>query len=1187
MSKIVWTLEQQRAIEERGCNLLVAAGAGSGKTAVLVERIIRKLLAEQEPLDLENLLVVTFTNAAAAEMRQKVAAALSSACRQDPHNKHLLRQLSLLPQAQITTIHSFCLDLIRRNFCALGLDASFRVAGELEQGLLLRQTLEKFLEQRYEENDQLLPLLADAYGGVKDDSRLMEIMLELYEFSRSQPHPQQWLQEAVALFEDCSGLDDYPWSGVLLEQVKSDLRLAGSFLQQAISIAAMEEALLPWADSLQTEADSLQMLDQEDASLQKMMEKLAAMQFGSLPRGIKEHKEQKEDIQKLRRQSKKLVGNWQQELCRRPVDDFLQDLRLAAPLMRELAQLISDFNLCYERAKRKKNLIDFNDMEHMCLALLEDESNGLQAGLQNRFQEILVDEYQDINGVQETILQLLSRGHNMFVVGDIKQSIYGFRLAEPQLFLAKYLAFGQEHGGRRVELNQNFRSRPQLLRGINDVFGRLMSRESAGLDYDESVFLYSDKEAVGPPASLYILDNAPEEADAAESEEELPAAEPMESAEIEGLNSWQKEAAFIGRQILQLHEEGYAFKDMVILLRSLRSRQAQLAETLLDMGIPTLSAIGQSYLEAAEVSLMISLLRLVDNPVQDIPLAAVLRSPLVGLDLDQLLNLRLGEQQSLYQSLQQAALSTEDAELSLKAERFLHLLAKWRRQSGHMGVSRLIRQIYEDTGLYHLAGALPEGQLRQANLQSFYGRAVEYEKTSFKGLLHFLRFIDDAKAKADENSFRQEAAEDEDAVPIISIHKSKGLEYPVVFVAGLGSAFYLRGKNNDVLWHKDLGLGPKIVRRDKRVKYPTLAHAAIGEALFHQAMAEEIRILYVAMTRAKERLILTASVPNAAAAAKNRWALTSEERGFLPVSAIYRDKSPLDWLVRSLLDHQNGQPLRRLCGLPEPALAADLPDNWHISIEKPYPYAAKAEPKPALLQLPEGQLLPASDFAEQVERILSYRYAYEGACSFAAKITVTQLQKLAYDQEEAREQSHMLLEEPPQAEQEQVTIERGLAYHWLLQHLPLSCCADVDSLRQKMSKLADGNIIPGEWLQITKAEHLYAFFASELGQRMAQAKQVARELPFIYALPAQELQKQAAAEDCIILQGVIDLLFLEEDGWVIVDYKSGGKRATAEELRLRYGQQIAYYRRAVAGMMAQPVKECWLYMLEDGRRIKL
>ncbi|MGI5891568.1 MAG: helicase-exonuclease AddAB subunit AddA [Bacillota bacterium] len=1192
MSKVIWTKEQQRAIEEKGCNLLVSAGAGSGKTAVLVERIIRQILDKKNPLSLENILVVTFTNAAASEMRRKIGAAITEMCRQNPHNKHLLRQLSLLAQANITTLHSFCLDLIHRNFYPLGLDASFRVAGQLEQTLLLQETLERFMEEYYQKEDSVLPLLVDSYGGVKDDAQLFSLILELYEFSRSQPHPQAWLDKMAGHFAACQDIDDYPWSDFLLKHLQSEILLAQGYFERARQTAGLDMVLDSWSDLLQAEIHTLGRLAKDISCWKNFLSHLTETDFDDLPRTKEGDKQHKSAVQKIRNQGKKIIQSLKRELCSRSYADLLHDLQSVGVLMCGLSKLVNEFAAVYDEEKRKKGLIDFSDMEHLCLQLLEEDSNGVKEELRQRFTEVLVDEYQDINAVQERILQQVSRGENMFVVGDIKQSIYRFRLAEPKLFLEKYVAYGQGLEGKRVDLNENFRSSQTILKGVNYIFRRLMSQESAGLDYDESVFLCSDKEETGYPLELYLLDNSSQDNkgqidDLSESCLENALEDMAENS------AWQKEAAFIGTKILDLHDKGYAFKDIVILLRSLKNKQVELAEKLISMGIPTVASCSENYLETSEVSLLISILQVIDNPLQDIPLAAVLRSPVIGLDLDQLLALRLNSSGNLYQALQEAAQRYQESsctldEIGRKASRFISQLAFWRQQSHHIAITQLIRQIYNDTGFYHLAGALPQGKQRQANLQAFYDSAKEYENSSFKGLLHFLRFIDDAKSRADQVTSNQRMAENEDAVKIMSIHKSKGLEYRIVFLAGLGTGFYLKEKNSDVLWHKDYGLGPKIVQRQKRIKYPTLAHEAIRHALFSESMAEEIRVLYVAMTRAKEKLILTASLADPRRTAE-KWALSVEQDGFLPVSVIHKDKRPIDWLARALLNHPNGQALRDLCGLKEKPyshLSAD--DSWQIAVVKPSFTSKDDHPVMGgvLEDIVQGKSLPPSEYADSVEQILSYRYPFADICDYAAKITVTQLQKMAYNPQEIIQESRLLIEASAEENKNQA-IKKGIAYHWLLQHLPLSGSHDVDTIKKRLQDLVADEIIPSEWLDLIDPLHISMFFAGDLGQRLKASSEAAREMPFIYALPAHQLHKGAATEDAIILQGIIDLVFREADGWVIIDYKSGGKNASAKELKMCYGQQIAYYRRAFAEIMGQMVKECWLYMLEDGRSIKL
>ncbi|MCL1873826.1 MAG: helicase-exonuclease AddAB subunit AddA [Clostridiales bacterium] len=1191
-----WTAEQIDSFSKTGVNLLVAAGAGSGKTAVLIERIIRHLTQglSSEPLSADRLLVITFTKAAAAEMKQRLASALQRELTARPNDRHLQLQMALLPQAAISNVHSFCLDLIRQHYYLLGLSADFRVAGELEQALLEQDVLERFIEAEYEKEDPLLPALADAYGGSRDDRGLLRLLHQVYLFSRSQPQPDKWLFEAGESFCQGHTIDDYPWSAFLSCEIRREVGFALQSLYSAYKLAHNDEDFASWSRQIQREIETIRAL-KPDPKLSLWPRQLRMVEFSRLPAANRDADPVlKERISKERDGAKKRFKDLLSQFCRRLPETYARDLAGLAPLMSRFCQLVKDYSTALEKEKRKRNILDFSDIEHFCLQLLEDKKNGVAAALSERFHEVLVDEYQDINGVQEKIIRFLSRGNNCFMVGDVKQSIYRFRLAEPQLFMEKFTIYGRGEGGSRVDLLKNFRSCRQIIDGINFIFRQLMSKEAGEIDYNEEAALIAGREEEGEAIEVNLIDLSRRESAENESAEE----------EEEEISALQAEARLIAQRIKELEKQGYSACDMAILLRASRNREQIVAEELALQNIETLTGTDQGgSWEAPEIAQIVALLQIIDNPYQDIPLAAALRSPFGGFDLDELASLRPVNKESLYLALKEIAPAKK------KARRFLEQLQKWRDLAGKEKISLLIWHIYQKNGFFPLVGALPQGQARQSKLLAFYDLAREYEDTSYRGLFRFLAYVEELRERGDFAG-RFNLPLQGQAVSIISVHRSKGLEFPVVFLAGLGHPFRLSELRSDLLWDKDFGLGPQIVDRDKRYKYPSLAHEALARKLHREAIAEEMRIFYVACTRARDKLILSGSDRDLGRAAV-RWAQTANrKKDSLPSGAILSDSRALDWLGRALISHPDAKALRKLAEA-DPALPLRKDSScWKLMIWNRQDIILDENSEAAIIVSREPEMVDPL----AVRAALEYQYPYEKACGFAAKWAVSALNRKADPDEPLREMFPQIEEEAlnleplgnessirkdNQPESQILDLksglpsspkERGTLFHRVLQYLDLSDYAALsgkEGICQALDELSYNGIITQEEARQLDPEALAGFFASSLGQRISRARQLQREAVFTYAIPAAELTNDAAPEDKILLQGAIDLVFAEDEGWVIVDYKTGGRGESPENLREKYQQQLHLYCRAWGEIQSTAVKNAYLYMLDDGRIISV
>jgi helicase-exonuclease AddAB, AddA subunit, Firmicutes type len=1272
-----WTEDQLQAIEVSGRNVLVAAAAGSGKTAVLVERIIRKISSDT---DVDRLLVATFTNAAAAEMKERIRLALEQALERNPGSDHLRRQLALMGRASITTLHSFCLDVIRRYYPLIGLDPGFRVANETEAELLQAETLQDLFEERYAgDRDGRFTLLAETFGGDRSDEPLARLVLELHRFALSHPWPEAWLRASAAAFRTASAdnLADSDWGRDIRRAVQLELEAAEALLEQALAGAMRPDGPEAYADTLRDDLAVVGAL-LETVRSKPMAEWFGAFRgasFGQLKRqrGDAVDKDLQERVKALRDDAKKIVGGLADELFGRTLEEYAAELNDAAPLMEALAELVIEFGRRYEAAKRARGLVDFGDLEHYCLRILRDPASTPErempsaAALEYReqFEEILLDEYQDTNQVQEAIIDLIARpgAGNRFMVGDVKQSIYRFRLAEPGLFLDKYRRYAaggaaggdaaegaNDAPGLRIDLARNFRSRKEVVDGVNDVFRRIMRERAAEMDYDERAELKcgasypdADPELDGDgrfSVECVLLDRGAasggaEDGEAEEDEAARAAAEEaaeLETAQIEARWIAARIRAMIagedGRPPLRVYDakrrvhRRAAWRDFVILLRAPGTWAQAMADELAAAGIPAYAEQKGGYFEQTEVETVLSLLRVIDNPYQDIPLAGVLRSPIGGLDAEELAAVRIAARRGPFFDAVRSAAEDPDVpeRLRRKLNAFLGRLERWRREARQGSLTELVRRIYRETGYYDLAGGLPGGVQRQANLQALLDRARQYEATSFRGLFRFLRFIDRLRDQGGDLGTAKTLGEQDDVVRIMSIHASKGLEFPVVFVAGLGKRFNFTDLNGAFLMHKQLGFGPRMVDPDLRVSYPSLPLLAIRRRLKAEMLAEEMRVLYVAMTRPKEKMILLGTTKDAAAELE-RWRGAVRQDGSMPDHALTSARCYLDWLM----------PLAARFAEPE---AEAVPDadaaegaaalGWKFGVtpaelliaEAAAAAEADAEAEDErgewLRLMTAGERLPSpGGHAAEVDRRLSWRYPHAAATGIAAKTSVTEMKRMLADAEAdggeapaaglehaaagGGEASAFRLRRPRFLEERSMTpAERGTAAHLIMQHMPFDRPHGEDSVREVVRSMVERRLLTPAQAEAVDCAAIAAFFAGELGRRLAAARRVMREVPFSRTLPAGRIRPDAAddpaaAAEPVLIQGVIDCLFEDEGGrLVLVDYKtdriwSGDVEAAAERHRF----QLELYAESIGAILGRKVDEAHVFFFDAAKAVRI
>ena len=1245
---VKWTEEQQKVIQLRNRNILVSAAAGSGKTAVLVERIISRITDEKHPVDVDHLLIVTYTDAAACEMKERIGAAIEKKLEERPGDIHLEQQATLVHSAPITTTHSFCLSVIRDHFHVIGIDPGFRIAEEGELRLLKQDVLEELLEQSYAEGKEEFLEFVEKYGTGRNDRKIEGIILEMYEYSRSYPQPDRWLDECVEKYDiDEDHLED---SEILKEsEARIRERLTGVRRLLELAMQKAEEPAGPYMYGEMLESDLAQLEKIEKAKDYLALEKsicafswkrLSAKKDDSVDPDLKEM------TKELRNSAKKMLGKIQEQYFYVSVEEMVKDMQDSVGVMKTLTGLVRQFTEILDAKKRQRNMIDFSDMEQFALQILTEEKDGqlipshVAKEYQEQFEEVMVDEYQDSNLVQETILTSVSRAgqgkNNRFMVGDVKQSIYRFRLSRPELFMEKYETYSlEESDQQRIDLHKNFRSRAEVLESANYFFRKIMRKEFGMIEYDDSAALY-------PGAEF------PENTAFSDQTEILL----YDKSELNGREERETEARIIARRMKEIRQTGSVldketgeyrpvqYRDMVVLIRSLQGWADTFSAVLAEEGIPAYSVSKSGYFETYEVSVLLDYLKLLDNARQDLPLTAVLTSPFADMNASELAQIRLAYPNvpfylAVEQYLQEKGKEEEDSEkaevenevhdlaenstvnldyvsenpdryiekntdaeqkaaieqkmeterrIRRKLQRFWKKTQEFRARIPYTAIHDLLTEIIEETGYGTYISAMPGGAQRAANVEMLVEKAAAFEGTSYKGLFNFVRYIEQLK-KYDvdygEASIQDEQA---DTVRIMSIHKSKGLEFPIVFVAGMGKQFNMSDQRGSIVIHPELGVGIDTVDLELRTKAPTFLKSLIQEKTKLENMAEELRVLYVAMTRAKEKMILTGITD------LEKWNMEenaevndgTEER--LDLTQLENAKCYLDWIL--------------------PAWREDAPAEIRIFTDAELEFAENVTQQTEQLALDvlehwdtSKSYLPT--LGENLEEQMDYVYPYQEDGKMKLKFTVSELKKRAYLEEESGEEMYKEPELVPliprfmQEEEEGLKgASRGSAYHKLLELLDFSKTYDEHLLKEVIAGFQKTGRLSEEMARCIRPRDILTFLQCESGRRMADAARAGllyKEQPFVLGVDADVIypeRKEAAqgqnpvgiqeTQETILVQGIIDVYFEEEDGLVLLDYKTD-RVNSAEELKEKYHAQLDYYAQALEKLRDKPVKEKIIY----------
>lgn len=1183
---VKWTSEQKKVIDLRDRDILVSAAAGSGKTAVLVERIVNRICVDDPPVDIDRMLVVTFTKAAAAEMRERVSRAIDSLKEQKPDDENLQRQSTLVHNALITTIDSFCLFVVQNNFAQLNLDPDFRIGDQAELKLMLKDALAQVFEDNYarEDNEAFINLI-DTYSKGRNDSAVRQMVEDIYYKAGSSSWPRKWMNSLLRLYDIKSAkqLEDseiikeiVDYSRVLLEEAVQELIQAKEL---ALSTPGLEKYAL-------TLSEDIALFDGKEIMADVigyggMQEFLSKISFGRIAviRKFDGDEKKKERVKSMRDAAKKKVDGIKQKYFGMSIELMYEQLERQRPFVKELIRLSLEFYDAMEAVKTRKRVFDFSDIEHFALRILVDEQTleptETAREFSKHFEEIMIDEYQDSNQVQEDILTAISREHqgvgNMFMVGDVKQSIYRFRMARPELFMEKYNTYTSDDSAhQRIDLHKNFRSRNEVLDFTNDIFYKIMAVDLGNVQYDDDAALYPGasypKETMRP--ELLLVDY---------KDEDL-----SEIIEDEDGDKVQIEALLIANRIRSLMENGMVtdkktgqlravqYRDIVILSRSVATWGNTVAAVLKDCDIPAHVESNTGYFSSYEIQVILSMLRILDNPLQDIPMAAVLASPIVGMDDEELAQIRAAFKGVSFAQAVLSAMAGEDGYEDEKLKAFALVFERLRGAVADTPIHELLYMMLDETGFYRYASAMPAGKRRRQNIDMLIEMAAAYEKTSYKGLFHFVRYIDIQQKYEIDYGEADTAGENDDVVRIMTIHKSKGLEFPVVFVSGLGKGFNTQDTKSDLVIHEKLGLGLVEKTKSPRTKRPSLIRNEIESRIKRENLGEELRVLYVALTRAKEKIILTGGLSNAQKSFdKYRGNVNANQ----PISFGQREGAGcyLDWIIPAMLSY---------------------PDKYTVSTVDAAEFAARTAMDMAANDISKMQLVKQISKADEtkVKKLaegFDFEYAYASDITKKSKYSVSELKHDSmvekYDSTEREaERPKFLLEEketyvpdfardddeagsasneskkPKNAAGVNPGALRGTAVHRVMECLDFKSLCDIDTkdhvavsafVKKSMDEMLKKGLITDDMYRLTRPKLIEQFISSDVAARMAQADKrgdLFKEKPFVMDYEG------------VLVQGIIDVFWLENDKIVLLDYKTDRVNA-AKELIDRYNTQLKLY----------------------------
>lgn len=1235
---VKWTEEQQQVISLRNRNILVSAAAGSGKTAVLVQRILSKVMDEKQPVDIDRLLIMTFTRAAAGEMKERISNALEQALYENPDNEHLQRQMTLIHTAQITTIDGFCSYIIRNYFHLIGLDPGYRTADEGELKLLKEEVLKHLIEEAYASKDEKYLDFVECYASGKTDEGIKEYILNVYDAAMSHPQPKEWLQGCLDVYkvENLEALRKQKWITLLWEAVEEELTEAEEILQKAREICVEPDGPYLYEEAIAS--DLLLVRQLREKADEKAFDELAQL-LGNLSYARLSTKKtpdvdnaKKEQVKALRQEVKDALKELGSRYFTGTEEQILFLLQKCRGPMESLVELVLAFMERFAEKKRDKNLLDFTDMEHFALQILmEEDEEGHQIPsqaareLSEKYDEVLVDEYQDSNLVQELLTNLVSgwinQRKNIFMVGDVKQSIYRFRLARPELFMEKYKRYSlEESDEQRIDLHKNFRSRREVLESINFIFRQIMGEDLGGIVYDEAAALYPG--AVFPEGRSEAFVKTEVLLVEKDGEELLEEGGNQNPQELEALAIAQKILQIVGKEeVLDKGTGTYRkaeYGDIVILLRTAYGWAETFSQVLGSKGIPSYTASRTGYFSALEIVTILNYLRVCDNPLQDIPLTGVLRSPIVGCTCEELAMIRnecpkgmFYESVCAYVENGQFVLFPEEDEtepLKAKLRSFLEQLEEIRRLAAYTPVHQLILHVLKVTGYGDYARALPGGEQRSANLHMLVEKAMDYEKTSYRGLFNFIRYIEQLQKYEVDFGEVNLSGTGGGSVQIMTIHKSKGLEFPIVFAAGMGKQFNFQDRNATLLIHPELGFGADAILPKERMILSSLQKQIIRRELQKESLGEELRVLYVALTRAKEKLIMIGTIGKMEKQmlALSRYQDRKEE--LLPISMRMKAKNYWSYVLPALARHRCMDELFLENGLSaagnhplhqaDAAFVVQKITALDLAEEEVF-YQADSQIQEEIVKNWDCERTYDEQIRASLEERFSFTYPYEYLKEIPVKVSVSELKKRSYADESDKEES--LFFEPDivpliphfiAGEEASYTgAARGTAYHKVMECLDYAHVSDGAEIKEQIQKMLQQKKLEPAEAECISVQDVLTFTKSKLGLRMKQAAGrglLFREQPFVISNSASELNPQWNVEEPVLVQGIIDAYFLEDDEIVLADYKTDKVRPGGEQHLIDlYHIQLEDYAKALERMTGKRVKETYIYSFTLNKEISV
>ncbi len=1230
---------------------------------MLVERIINKVINEN--VDIDKILIVTFTNAAASEMRERILDAIYDKLEKNPEEVRLQRQITLLNKASICTIHSFCLDVIRNNFYEADVSANFRIGDTAEVEMIKADVLEDLFEQKYMDNDPEFIKLLETYTDYRGDEKLQDLVLTIYRYIQSSPFPAKWLESKVAELNVNEDEDfaNTVWGKIILDNVKSQIEMMIVKLENIKNETLKFTELEKFSRVLEANVNNLKSvkLDSWDIAYNSMN----SMDWGKWPIDKKVTLDLKNEAKDIRDSIKKEFNNIVLKYTSKEANQDILDMY---NILNALKNLILEFSEAFSKAKREKNIIDFNDIEHLALKILvneNEEPTEIAKKYQEKFEEIAIDEYQDSNLVQEKILTSISKGNNIFMVGDVKQSIYKFRQARPELFLEKYDRYAQKeeqtsenskennasiiddnniaksfnpNTGLKIKLFKNFRSRESVLDITNLVFENIMSKSLGDIDYNEEEYLnyganYILPEAIlqnkvsleenstektsdqkefnyAGKAELHIIDLKEKEEDIYTNSEkveqniasqEKPLIDNAEESDEDDDNKERiedsvLEARFVAKKVDEILKSGYHVydrkqnkyrkvkpSDICILLRATSVLAPIYEKEISELNLPVFSDSSDTYLEAMEVETIMNLLKVIDNPMQDIPLVSVLRSSIFGFTDNDLIEIRLVDRKStFYEAMQKARISVE-TDLRHKIDDTINKLNEWKSEEKYIPLNEFIWKLYIETGFYNYVGLLPNGSLRQANLKLLFEKAKQYEAASFKGLFNFINFINKVKTSSKDMASAKIIGENDDVIRIMSIHKSKGLEFPIVFLASTGKKFNMQDLNNPILLHQDIGIGMQYIDSERKIEYSTLAKEAIKLKIKKETISEEMRVLYVALTRAKEKLIITGLSRDLTKSLEKKTKLLSNfsksKNNKIPPALVEKFTSYLDWLelVYEKNKEEKIENTVELHTYNKQELISKLKSEENEVIDVRKQIEEKAQ---------------KSKIDAKILEKLKWQYKYIESSKIPTNTSVTKLKELNEDKDiedlinEAKKKVNKQTElniTPKFMEEKHIftPAEKGTLLHLCVQKLDESKDYTREEIQEFVSNLKNKNIISEEEQKNINTDILYKYTKSELWQDLKQAKEIHKETPFYINIPATEIYDEAEESEKILVQGIIDLYYIDKnDNLILVDYKTDYvPNGDVKILEEKYKVQLDIYKKALEEATGKKVYKAMIWAL--------